>query len=288
MANLGQIPGSYAAYFLRHHRGQVRVNPFSETSFMFLNVRAAPFNDIRVRRALNLALDRGQIVSAYGGLLAAQPTCRVLPPGIPRYRRYCPYTRDPAGDGRWPAPDLALARRLVAASGTAGTRVTVWNTPGPGGAIGETEDAVAALNKLGYRASLRLLPSSTYFTYTNDSRNHAQVIDGGWGADYASADDFIGELTCGYFVPRDGLDTTDASEFCDPVFDEQVAHAASLQATDPLAADALWARLDRHLTNRAIWLPTVIPNEVDLISRRVSDYQYNPVWGVLLDQLWLR
>ena len=286
--NIGSIPSQYNTYFTVRHRDQMRVDPSLETSFMFLNVRAAPFNDIRVRQALNLALDRRQIVNAYGGPLAAQPTCQILPPGISGYRRYCPYTLDPAGDGRWRAPDLALARRLVAASGTAGARVTVWNTPGPGGAIGETQYAVTALNELGYHASLRLLPNSTYFTYANDSRNHAQVIDGGWSADYASADDFIGKLTCSYFVRSDGLDTTNASEFCDPAFDKQVDHAASLQAANPVAAAALWARLDRELTNLAIWLPTVVPNEVDLISRRVGDYQYNPVWGVLLDQLWLR
>jgi hypothetical protein len=40
------------------------------------------------------------------------------------------------------------------------------------------------------------------------------------------------------------------------------------QATDPVAADAFWARLDRQLTNGAIWVPTVIPNEADLISHR--------------------
>jgi hypothetical protein len=34
------------------------------------------------------------------------------------------------------------------------------------------------------------------------------------------------------------LDTTDASEFCDPTFDTQVAKAAGLQITNPLAADA--------------------------------------------------
>lgn len=55
-----------------------------------------------------------------------------------------------------------------------------------------------------------------------------------------------------------------------------------------MAADALWARLDRRLTNLAIWLPTVTPNETDLISRRVRNYHYNPVWGPLIDQLWLR
>jgi ABC-type transport system substrate-binding protein/DNA-binding SARP family transcriptional activator len=289
MANLGQIPGRYAAYFLSHHRGQVRVNPLMETSFMFLNVRVPPFNDIRVRRALNLALDRAQIVNAYGGPVAAQPTCQILPPGLPGYRPYCPYTRDLAGHGRWHGPDPAQARRLVAASGTKGMKVTVWNTNGPPqAAVDETRDAVAALDQLGYRASLRLLPDSTYFTYTGDSRNQAQVIDGGWSADYASANDFIGKLTCSYFLPADGPATTDASEFCDPTGDRQIARADSSQTTDPPAAAASWARLDRKLTNLAIWLPTVTPNEVDLVSRRAGNYQYNPVWGVLLDQLWVR
>src|SRR5262249_19769850 len=83
--------------------------------------------------------------------------------------------------------------------------------------------------------SLRLLPDSTYFTYTNDSRNDAQVIDGGWGADYPSADDFLGKLTCNHFAPRNGPATTDASEFCDPALDNQIARAAALQTTDPSA-----------------------------------------------------
>ena len=178
MPNIGQIPGSDAAYFLLHHRGQLRINPLMVTGFMFLNVNAPPFNDLRVRRALNLALGRRQIVNSYGGPLAAQPACQILPPQLPGYRRYCPYTRDPSAGGRWHGPDLARARRLVAASGTIGMKVTVWNSPTPQVGVDETRDTVATLRQLGYRASLRLLPDNTYFTYTNDSRNHAQVIEG--------------------------------------------------------------------------------------------------------------
>lgn len=287
MPNLGQIPASAVAYFLRH-RSQLRINPLMVTAFMFLNVNAPPFNQLRVRRALNLALDRRHIVNSYGGPLAAEPTCQILPPQLPGYRRYCPYTRDPRTDGRWNGPDLARARRLVAASGTTGMRITVWNNPTPQVAVAETQSTVAALRKLGYRASLRLLPANTYFTYTNDSRNHAQVIDAGWSADYPSADDFLGKITCGYFVPSNGPATTDGSEFCDPAFDKQVARAAALQTTDPLAAATLWVRLDRQATDLAIWLPTVTPNETDLISPNIGNYQYNPVWGALIDQLRIR
>lgn len=286
MPNLGQIPAA-AAYFL-HHRRQLRVNPQMSTSFLFLNINAPPFNDLRVRQAVNLALDRQAVVTGYGGPLAAQPACQILPPYLPGYRRYCPYTRSPTADGHWHAPDLARARRLVAASGTTGMKITVWNTPTPPTAVAETRDTVTALRELGYRASLRLLPDSTYFTYTNDSRNHAQVIDGGWSADYPSADDFIGKLTCNHFAPGNGQATTDASEFCNPALDKQIARAAQLQTTDPPAAAALWARLDQQLTGLAIWLPTVTPNETDLLSSHTRNYHYNPVWGALIDQLSVR
>ncbi len=287
LPSIGEIP-SGASYF-QHHRSQLRINPQLATAFLNLNVNAPPFNDLRVRQAVNLALDRRRVVNGWGGPLAAQPACQILPPGLAGYQRYCPYTRHPAADGSWRVPDLARARRLVAASGTAGMKVTVWNVlHTPQGGINEAEDLVQTLRQLGYRASLRLLPQSTFFAYMGDSRNHAQVIDGGWSADYPSADNFIGKLTCAYFVPGNGVATTDSSEFCDPGVDRQIARAAAEQATNPAAAAAQWDRLDRQLTDLAIWVPTVTPNELDFLSSRVRNYQYNPVWGALIDQFWLR
>jgi ABC-type transport system substrate-binding protein len=284
---IGGVPANTASFPVQHPR-QVRVNPLPVTSFLFLNVAAPPFDDQRVRRALNFALDRGQIAKLDGGSIAARPTCQILPPPLAAYRRYCPYTRDPTTDGRWHGPDLARGKRLVRASGTAGMRVTVWDTRAPQFVINEGHVAVAALRRLGYRARLRTLPDSTFFTYTNDSRNRAQIIDGGWSLDYPSANDLIGKLTCRYFVPGNGPATTDASELCDPALDQRIAHASVLQTTEQPTANTLWTRIDRELTSRAIWLPTVTPNETDLISRRAGNYQYNPLWGPLPDQLWVR
>ena len=93
MPSIGQIP-SAASYF-QHHRSQLRINPQLSTGFLFLNVNAPPFNDLRVRQAVNLALDRGRVVNGYGGPLAAQPTCQILPPGLAGYQPLLPLHRAP-------------------------------------------------------------------------------------------------------------------------------------------------------------------------------------------------
>ena len=114
---LRQLAASYA--------GQLHVAPRGGSYFMALNTTIAPFDDVRVRRALNFAVDRKVLAEIFAG--EGQPTCQVLPPNFPGYMPYCPFTRHP---GRiWTAADLAAARRLVRASGTAGGNVTVWATP---------------------------------------------------------------------------------------------------------------------------------------------------------------
>jgi len=122
---------------------------------------------------------------------------------------------------------------------------------------------------------------------TNDSRNHAQVIDGGWSADYPSADDFIGKLTCSHFAPGNGQATTDASEFCNPALDRQAARAAQLQTTAPPPRPGGPGSTSSSPTSRS-GCPPSPPNETDLISRRTGNYQYNPVSGALIDQLRVR
>jgi len=64
--------------------------------------------------------------------------------------------------------------------------------------------------------------------------------------------------------------------------------ALRLQLTNPPAAGEEWAKVDRTVVNEAPWVAVANPTGIDLISRRVSNYQHNPQWGILLDQLWVR
>ena len=157
--------------------GQVHISPLPEIVYTGFNTRAAPFNDPAVRRAFSLAADRSRFAALLGGPDLAVPTCQILPPGIPGYQPYCPFTADASTSGTWVGPDLAAARSLVAASGTKGMRVTVWTDDAP--PDGTTAAfAVSVLRELGYQASLHIASHAAVVQAADDSRRQIQATDG--------------------------------------------------------------------------------------------------------------
>jgi YVTN family beta-propeller protein len=272
---------------LTRYADRFHSDPSPATVWWFLNTRVPPFDDLRVRRALNYATDRKRLVELTGEL--ALTTCQILPPSFPGYRPYCPYTRKPNPAGTWTAPDLAKARALVAASGTGGSRVKV-----PVFAEDPVPNTVARyfaslLRQLGYRTSTRSFPGAgEHFAYAADSRNRAQSGPAGWFADAIAASNFFQPVfTCASFVPKSPANQN-IFEYCNPQLDAKIKEAAVLQASDPARANELWSEIDRTLVDQAVAVPWRSPRDKVLVSERVGNYQGHPLWGTLLDQLWVK
>jgi YVTN family beta-propeller protein len=267
------------------YAGQLHTTPVPATIFAFLNTHAPPFDDVNVRRALNYAVDRSAFVAVQGGERSAQPTCQFLPANFPGHRPYCPYTAS-AGSGRpWSAPNLARAQRLITRSHTRGMRVTVL--AGPHNFIAQGRWIVTQLDRLGYRATLRVLPKTAdYFAYITDSRHRAQIGALGWITDYPAASGMLALFRCAAFVPA-SPNQQNFSEFCDRRTDALIRRASQLPADDP-TADALWAQVDKRITDQAAVVPLINPKSISFVSRRVGNFQYSQQSGVLYDQLWVR
>ena len=249
------------------------------TDFFHFNTTRPPFDDVRVRQALNLAIDRRAIVRIYGGRDLATPTCQVLPPGVPGNRRYCPYTRKPGPAGTWTGADFARAQHLVAASGTRGTPVTVWGwTDHPTISPRVIRYTAAVLRRLGYPAHVRLVSHGFFAHPSANAFRNVQVIADAWG-----------DTPYGFFVTWFSCKgANDHGWFCDPRIDREVLRAQALKATRPRAAASLWARIDHELVDRAVWAPLINEHGIDFVSARVRNYQFHSYWGLIADQLWIR
>jgi YVTN family beta-propeller protein len=258
-----------------NHAGQLELTPAPATWFMSFNTRAAPFDNVLVRRAVNFAVDRRQVQKLIG--YDTSPTCQIMPTNFPGYEPYCPYTRSPGV--AWTAPNLELAHKLVNRSGTAGMKVDVWATPTFFESVGRYFTDL--LNELNYRATLKVVSSGTYFPALYGRPRRAQIAFGGWTTDYPAASGFIGALAgCG--------SPGNESGFCDPAIDERMARAERLQITDPAKARDEWASIEHDVIDQAPWVPLMDRNWANLVSQRLGNFQVSPQYGPLVDQMWVR
>ena len=260
--------------------GQLHSVPTAVSEYMFLNVRRRPFDDKRVRRALNYATDRHRIVELRGGREIAVPSCQIVPAGFPGHEPYCPYSADAGPRRGWTAPNLERARRLIAESGRTGERVVI------------TVDAfrrnvgryfATLLGDLGFRATLRVLPDDEYFPEIFDPRSKLQMGIVGWSQDFLSASSLIQPtFTC---ASLDERQTANPSWFCDRGLARQVDRALATQGTD---APGRWAAIDRSIVDHAPAVPLTVHRGAMLVSKRVGNVQSNLNSFALLDQLWVR
>lgn len=261
-------------------------------TYLSLNTRAPPFSSLAARQAVNLAVDRRKLAAIAGGPQVSTPTCQVLPPGMFGYAPYCPYTAHPSAAGRWTAPDMARARQLVAQSGTRGDRVVIWVWGGSTSDMSLVPHLVKVLNQLGYRASAHITPATSegfgeWNSTTANSKYRVSSVISGWAADYPNPADFIDLLlSCRAFVPGDDRNLN-TSEFCDPKMDNLMRQAEAVQVRNPGLGAQLWQRADREAVDQAPWVPLINGAGIDVLSSRTGNYQWNPEWSVLLDQLWV-
>jgi peptide/nickel transport system substrate-binding protein len=256
---------------------QLHTTPVGVVQYLMLNTRARPFSEARARRALAYAIDRDRLAALAGGELVARPTCQVLPPTFPGYRPYCPYTINPAA-GIWIRPDLARGRRLAAASQTLRERVVIA-VPPEERRLGRYVAGIA--RRLGYRAVVQeeADPVGAMLAPGSD----VSVIRLGWAQDYAAPSNFIEPLFTCKANENDGVNV---SQFCNRRVEALVARARA--TSDAAAAGAAWSRVDRLLVDEAPAIPLYTLSRADLVSKRVGNYIYNPEFGVLLDQLWVK
>jgi peptide/nickel transport system substrate-binding protein len=267
------------------YASQTHVTPLTAFWYAPMNVNIPPFNNLKARQAVNYAIDRNALIKIFGGAKLASPSCQVLPPGFPGYKPYCPYTKNPGTT--WTAPDVAKAKQLVSQSGEKGAKVVVIS------ANDEVQKAVGVylanvLNQIGFKATAKAISGNIAFTYPQNTKNHVQINVQQWYQDYPAASDFLHILFgCESFHP--GSDSSiNMAGFCNKPIEAQMHKALKLENTSFPKANALWAKIDKQVTDQAPMATMFTPRHLDFVSKRVGNFVFSKQFYWLVDQSWVQ
>ncbi|HEU4529325.1 MAG TPA: ABC transporter substrate-binding protein [Actinomycetota bacterium] len=254
--------------------------PFA--AYIGFDMRVPPFDDPRVRQALNYALDRKTTLGLAGGPNEQRVACQIFPPNLQGYEPFCPYTIGP-DSGVWSAPDVDRARALMEEAGALGAEPTVWVTDfGPflQGSIEVMRYVTRLLEDLGMRPHLKVVgDNEEYFSGVFEGEPHLYL--GGWGGTYTGGGGgWIDEnFRCSF--------AGSAPTLCTDELERAIDEAKQLQATDPAAANDAWTQIEHGLVEDAVWVPLTNSVSTVVVSDRTGNVQVHPQWGILLSRVWV-
>lgn len=261
-------------------KAEGRFEPYvtNSTYYVFMNTREKPFDDERVRQAVNFAIDKRAMQRIFGGLLA--PSCNFLPPGMKGYQKIepCPYG-DPTQE-----PDLEKARQLIQEAGAEGAEVTVWgNDEDPSKPV--TEYVADVMNQIGLNAKPRIVEASVYFQTIGNQKTKAQAGFANWFQDFPHPANFM------FLINGSSIQETNNQNFGnvdDPEINDLIDGADKNTDLDAAAVD--YAKADRLAVERAYIAPYGNRQLTKLVSDRVAwdSVVAHPVYEVDFSLLQLK
>jgi peptide/nickel transport system substrate-binding protein len=242
---LGELQKDYPHNF--------KVYMFANVFFYFMNVRRYPFNLLKVRQAVNYAINRQALVRIYGGL--AVPTESVVPDSYP----------NPSGVNSMYPYDPAKARQLIDEAGAKGAKVTVWtedNAARRAGPAGVYLQSV--LQSIGLNTKLKIVSSAIYNTAASSQASKVQI---GWSDDY---NDFVspaawysGLLAGAAITP---VNNNNQADFNDPAINTEIARLSELAPPYTAAENAEWSALEKSVMEQAPWAPYLDIEDIDTFN----------------------
>ncbi len=257
-------PDRYASVAAQYEGTQFRVEPTVSTYFFWMNTTTAPFNDVKVRQAVNYAIDPAALERIYSGHLKGLQ--QVLPPGMPGYSKLELYPHD-----------MKKAKELIAEANPSDREITVWSDNEQ-----QTRDASTyyqgVLEELGFTVALKVLSPENYFAVIGNGST--PDLDTGWASwfeDYPHPNDFLQPLLSEEAIAP--TNSTNLARFADPALSKRITELGE----EPLGPkqEAGYAQLDKEFMEQAPLAPYGTNTVSTFVSSAINleNVVYNPTFG---------
>ncbi|MBY5591059.1 ABC transporter substrate-binding protein [Rhizobium leguminosarum] len=228
------------------------------TGYITLNTKVKPFDNVKVRQALNMAINKERITRILNG--RATPANQPLPPLMPGYEKsFTGY-----------AYDVAKAKALLAEAGYPdGFETVLYSTntdPQPRIAQAIQQDLAA----IGVKAEVRALAQANVISAGGTEGEAPMIWSGGmaWIADFPDPSNFYGPiLGCAGAVPGGW----NWSWYCNADLDKRAVAADSISDPAKVAErTAAWGKIFTDIMADAPWIPVINERRVVAKSLRMG------------------
>ncbi|RFO98755.1 ABC transporter substrate-binding protein [Rhodoferax lacus] len=237
--------------------------PGLNIGYLAYNTTKKPFDDVRVRKAINMAMDKKAIVSAVylsTGVAATNP----IPPGQWSYNKAI---KDDAFNP-------AEAKKLLAAAGYPnGFTTDLWAMPvqrpyNPN-AKRIAELMQADLAKVGVKAEIKSFEWGEYRKRMQAGEHQMGML--GWTGDNGDPDNFLNTLLGCASAKSNG---SNVAKFCYKPFDDLVLKAK--QVTNPAERTKLYEKAQVIFKEQAPWFTIAHAVQIAPVRKEVVDYKLSP------------
>ena len=248
-------PQSVAAFDPAGEVQIVRNTPLG-TNYLALNVKRKALADVRLRRALWLAIDKKTFIQSVNAGFAA-PAASFLPPGI--------WSHDKTLKDRG---DIEQAKALVKASGYDGSELTMFV------AIGGTRKVAGELlqadfAKIGVKVVVRMMELGELFKRSGQGEHDIVML--AWYGDNGDPDNFFTpNLSCAAAAQGGG----NKAHWCDARFDALLD--AANKTTDAAKRTELYTQAQRLLYDEVPVIPLTYPMIMTAVNKRVAGFVPSP------------
>ncbi|MFF2624368.1 ABC transporter substrate-binding protein [Kitasatospora griseola] len=241
------------------------------TTKLDMNTTKAPFDNAKVRLAMQYAVDKESFAAATGGPAFNDIATTYLPPMLTAGTAVDHFKIKPGGD-----PEKA--KQLLAEAGFPNGFSTDFVTST--GGKPQAEAIQAALKRAGVNVTITTVDPTAVNSIVGDKEKQPGLTSLGWCPDYPSAGTFLPMIFDGRAV-KDKGNNGNMTRFDDPAVNAELDRIAGLDNLQK--ANEAWLALDAKIMEASPAVPLIWQKKPVLVGSNVAGAYAHPVWAGQLD-----